>query len=468
MKKLLLTTAPAGKPHPRDLYQQLTLMKLLLLLFIAAGLGACNKTTEAVPPQLTTRVVTIDAVSGAVYTGGQITAGEDYITADGICWSSTNNLPTISDSVVLATVSVNTFEAALTGLTPGKTYYLRAFANGYATGYGQVLQVTIPQNMANTYGRVSTLAGSTEGFVDGNAATTLFNYPMGIFINTAGNLLIADGLNNAIRVTDTEGNTTTLAGNTSAGFYDGLATAARFTTVAGVVSDAAGNIYVADRDNNRIRKISADGVVSTLAGSGAAGSTNGQGTKATFDMPTGITINTLGELFVADYGSHLIRKVTADGLVSTLAGNTTAGYVNAIGTSARFNQPAGIVADGAGNLYVADAGNRAVRKIGTDGSVTTICGGTGSRTLLGQPQAITIDRNGALLIADAEGRILRLGTDGILQTLAGSAATYGFMDGEGSLAQFFYPSGITSDAAGNIYVADRYNHRLRKIAFDDL
>ncbi len=182
----------------------------------------------------------------------------------------------------------------------------------------------------------------------------------------------------------------------------------------GVAVDGAGNVYVADRYNHRIRKITASGVVSTLAGS-ASGYTDGTGTSAKFKNPTGVAVDGAGNVYVADYNNHGIRKITTSGVVSTLAG-ITYGYTDGTGTSAKFKNPYGVAVDGAGNVYVADRDNHRIRKITTSGVVSTLAG-----------------------------------------------SSQGYTDGTGTSAQFAYPFGVAVDGTGNVYVADESNHRIRKI-----
>ncbi|XHR94714.1 hypothetical protein ACFJIV_31405 [Mucilaginibacter sp. UC70_90] len=204
-------------------------------------------------------------------------------------------------------------------------------------------------------------------------------------------------------------------------------------------------------------------MVSTFAGSGDAGYTDGTGTKATFNSPRGLAIDGSGNIFVADLGNNLIRKITRAGVVTTFAGSRGASYLdNATATSATFNKPNGIAIDANNNIYVAETLNHAIRKITPAGVVTTFAGGNKQTTLLGAPSAIAFDKSGNLFIADQNGRILEITKDKVLKVIAGNG-TSGFAEGVGTAGIFNSPQGVTVDAGNNVYVADYYNNRIRKI-----
>jgi sugar lactone lactonase YvrE len=215
---------------------------------------------------------------------------------------------------------------------------------------------------------VTTFAGDGgTSLLDGTGTLASFHYPEGIATDAAGNVYVSDTYNYSIRkiipLPDGTGVVSTLAGTDMPGFANGTGDAASFARPAGLTLDPAGNIYVADRDNHCIRKITQTGVVTTFAGTGVAGAADGTLTTATFNSPKAITIDTEGNFYIADAGNHTIRKITPDGIVSTLAGAGSAGNSDGQSVTAHFNDPSGLVVDAMGNLYVTDAGNNTIRKI---------------------------------------------------------------------------------------------------------
>jgi hypothetical protein len=327
-------------------------------------------------------------------------------------------------------------------------------------------------------GVVTTLAGSaTAGSLDATGTNAQFRNPWGVALDSAGTVYVADYTNHRIRKVTFDGVVTTLAGNGTASSVDGSGTNATFNNPRGIEVDSAGNVYTTE--GNRIRKITRAGVTTTLAGSGTAAFADGSGATASFNTPHGITIDSNGTLYVADQTNHRIRKVTSSGVVSTLAGSGTTTFTDGTGTNATFNNPQGVAVDSAGTVYVADASNHRIRKIGTGrvqlplnrGVVTTLAGsgttgatnGTGTSATFNDPRGVAVDLQGNLYIADtANNRIRKITPAGVVTTLAGSA-TAGSTDGNGTNATFNGPWGIAVDSAGTVYVADTAGHRIRKI-----
>ncbi|QKJ32456.1 putative Ig domain-containing protein [Mucilaginibacter mali] len=255
----------------------------------------------------------------------------------------------------------------------------------------------------------------------------------------------------------TMGQTSTFAGSGSVGSSNGTGTGATFNHPIGVVADASGNVYVADRLNYNIRKITPSGVVTLLAGSTSSTFANGTGTSASFALPNDIALDGSGNLYVADEWNNMVRKVTPSGVVTTFAGSTTSGFTNANGASARFSYPFGICSDAAGNLYVADLNNGAVRKITPSGDVTTLASGFG--TVLD----VACDAAGYVYVADANYHtIYKITPSGTTSIFAG-AGYAGSSNGTGNGATFNHPAGIAVDGSGNVYVGDENNQQIRKI-----
>jgi len=323
-------------------------------------------------------------------------------------------------------------------------------------------------------GLVTTLAGSgATGAANGKGPKASFNEPLGITVDVSGNIYIADTYNFLIRKIAPGGMVATLAGGARGRALNGYGTDAAFYYPSGVAVDQSGNIYVADSDDNLIRKITPDGLVTVLAGSGTSGADNGPGNFASFNYPWGIAVDASGNVYVADYGNDLIRKIFAGpgGMVSTLAGSGSKGAVNGAGTSASFNGPTGVAVDTSGNVYVADCNNNLIRKIAPDGMVATFAGsgaygsdnGMGTAASGYWPAGIAVDDYGNVYVADCSNNLIRKITPaGEVTTLAWSG-TSGSTNGVGSAASFYWPSGIAADAFGNVYVGDTNNNLIRKI-----
>lgn len=265
-----------------------------------------------------------------------------------------------------------------------------------------------------------------------------------------------------------------LAGNIGhGGYWNATGSVAQFLNPYTMVRDSSDNIYVADQYNNAIRKITPAGVVTTFAG-GTAGSTDGTGTSARFANPLGIGIDSSNNLYVADTANSTIRKITPAGVVTTIAGSVgSIGSTDGTGTAARFKYPAGLTVDSSGNIFVVDQGNNTIRKVTSSGVVSTLAGtagtsgstdGTGSAARFSTTWDIGVNNSGDLYVTDYSNHTLRKITSaGVVTTLAGAANISGSADGSGSSARLQYPLGLDLDSSGNIYVADQYNHTIRKI-----
>lgn len=319
---------------------------------------------------------------------------------------------------------------------------------------------------------VSTLAGSQAGDQDGDAATARFNGPSGLAVDAAGNVYVADRFNHRVRVIGTDGATRTLAGTGEAGFADGPAATARFDEPSALVVTSNGTVLVSDSGNHRIRAIRPDGEVSTWSGLGLPGFTDGIATAARFNHPEGLALSPDGLLFVADRDNHAIRVIATDGSVTTRCGDGTAGSEN--GPSARFDRPLGLALDASGTLYLTEAGSHAIRRVLADGSAALLAGdpleagdanGPAALARFNLPVGLAVDPGGLLCVADSGNHRIRTLSlqDGTVSTRAG-AGSNGSLDGDGSTARFAEPRALACSAAGVLIAADAFSSQIRRIS----
>jgi hypothetical protein len=339
-----------------------------------------------------------------------------------------------------------------------------------------LVTATLTVNYAGVY-FFTTLAGLAEsqGTNDGTGSAARFSLPLGVAVDGADNVYVADNDNQTIRKVTPAGVVTTLAGLAGTqGTNDGTGSAARFEYPYGLAVDRAGNVYVADQGNDTIRKVTPAGAVTTLAGlPGTQGTNDGTGSAARFSFPAGVAVDNVGNVYVADNHNDTIRKVTPAGVVTTLAGlGGSPGSADGTGSAARFSLPLGVAVDSADNVYVADNDNQTIRKVTPAGVVTTLAGlagtqgtndGTGSAARFSFPGSVTVDGGGNIYVADTYNQTIRKVTPaGAVTTLAGLAGTQGTNDGTGSAARFSFPWGVAVDFAGDVYVADNHNDTIRK------
>jgi hypothetical protein len=315
---------------------------------------------------------------------------------------------------------------------------------------------------------------------------TLMHYPSGMAVDATGGLFVANTSSNTIEKITAAGVVSTLAGKIGfAGSADGTGSTARFNQPTGVALDATGNLYVADSGNATIRRITAAGVVTTLAGSPTMrGNADGSGGSATFGMPTALALDTSGNVYVTDAFNATIRKVTAAGMVSTLAGSANMqGEADGTGTAARFNYPDGIVVAPTGTVYVADTLNNTIRKITPTGVVTTYAGSAGlpgswdgfsGFDLFNQPTSVVLDNLGNLIVTDTGNSTIRLlSVDGTALTIAGNPVISGLSDGIGGGALLNQPHGLAifypgPSALPIVYIADTGNAVIRRLNLDGM
>lgn len=333
----------------------------------------------------------------------------------------------------------------------------------------------------------STLAGAAgkSGSADGAGAAARFDSPEGIAVDGSGNVIVADQGNETIRKITAEGNVTTLAGVVnSIGFVDGPGSkGARFYFPTGVAADESGNVFVADSGNRTIRKITAEGIVSTWAGAvslvvnlgenpNPTTNVDGTGNAARFGWPTALALDRSGSLFVSDSSNYTIRKITAGGVVTTLAGTVgIRGSADGSGSAARFGRMFGVAADGSGNLFVADSENFTIRRITAEGLVTTLAGspessgyadGIGSAARFFGRGGVAVDDSGNVFVADSGNSVIRKITPaGVVSTIGGLFGHSGSSDGVGSAARFAQPYAVAVDRAGNLYIGDIGNNTIR-------
>ena len=340
-------------------------------------------------------------------------------------------------------------------------------------------------------GDITTIAGNGVGGYggDGGPATSAMISAhigggpyMGVAVDPSGNLFIADYNNNRIRKVDTNGIITTVAGTGTAGYSGdgGQAIAAQLSHPMGVAFDSSSNMYIVDEYNHLIRKVSTSGIITTVAGNVNAAGFSGDGGPAAgakLYYPTGIAVDSTGNLYITDSGNNRIRKVNTSGTITTVAGNGNAGYSGdgGLATAAMLNAPIDVKVDNAGNLFFTDYSNQRIRKINTSGIIGTVAGtGTGgfsgdggqaTAAMLNGPFGVAVDSGGNLSFADwGNNRIRKVAPNGIISTVAGTGS-YGFSgDGGPAIgANVFSPTGITFDNAGNLILADSANSRIRMV-----
>jgi trimeric autotransporter adhesin len=351
-----------------------------------------------------------------------------------------------------------------------------------AQGRNQILK-------RDTNGVFTVMGGTGSGSYTGDggpANTAYLAGPTAVVADPAGKLIIADQNYNRIRQVSPLGIISTIGGTNTGGFSGdgGNAINAKLNGPFGVVLDAAGNVFFSDSNNQRVRKIDVNGIITTVAGNGtnAFAGDNGSATNASLNGPAGLAIDALGNLFIADYNNYRIRKVDTNGIITTVAGSSTnvlyagnGGYA----TNAGLYRPRGVAVDAVGNLFIADAGNNRIRKVDTNGIITLLAGtnssgfsGDGGLALtnkLALPAAVAVDGGGNVFIADEfNTRIRKIGTNGIMTTVAGNAnGTFAGDGGPATNASLSLPLGISFDSAGNLLIADYNNYRVRKVVYSD-
>ena len=348
-------------------------------------------------------------------------------------------------------------------------------------------------------GIITTVAGNGQAFFsgDGGPATSAAVYlPQGVAVDAVGNLYITDYNYNRVRRVRPDGIITTFAGGVGSDFNGGgfsgdggPASNAALRAPQGVATDAAGNVYIADTGNGRIRKVSPGGIISTVAGNGNCcfAGDGGPAVNAFLGSPSAVTVDVAGSLYIADWGDQRIRKVSPNGIITTVAGDgfrdpATGGGRFAgdggVATNASLNGPGGVAVDPAGNFFIADGGNSRARKVSQSGIITTVAGnglfrfagdgGPASTAALNIPQGVALDAGGNLYIADYyNNRIRKVSPSRVISTVAGNGIR-GFAGdgGPATSASLHHPFGVAFDSLGNLYISDSDNRRIRKVRPD--
>ncbi len=460
-------------------------------MLTTGGSGVVTPSTFSYKPA--TGYVGLDTFKVRVHDGFTYDTITIYVTVNPMpgTISGTTSFSASGYTLLSATPSGGTWSssAGTIAATSGTTGIVTGVAAGTAT-----ITYTLPTGCFRTQtvnvfpyaGQfITTVAGNgTSGYLsDGVAATSTRIYdPYSVALDGSGNFYIADTRNHRIRKVNSSGIISTIAGTGTSGFSGdgGAATAAQLFTPTGVTLDASGSIYIADQDNHRIRKISTSGVISTIAGTGTSGFSGdgGAATAAQMYLPTGITVDASGNVYIADQYNNRIRKINTSGVISTYAGTGAATYGGdgAAATLAQINRPCGVSIDASGNLFIADYTNNRIRKVNSSGTITTYAGtgvsgfsgdGLAATTAkLTTPWGVHVDALGNVYIGDnGNQRVRKVNASGIINTLAGTGtAGYSGDACAASAAQINSPCGLAVDAVGSIYFADKSNQRIRKIS----
>jgi sugar lactone lactonase YvrE len=369
--------------------------------------------------------------------------------------SSGNGISVDSATLVAANTATLTITAGLIDAAGAKLENIINVNSGSAT-IPSISYSSIPVFTSIVAG----MSGSFSALDTGIATTSQLNIPRGVTADSSGNFYIADTNNNLIRKVTTSGAISTIAGGGI--LNDGIATNTQLNSPFGVAVDNSGNVYIADTTNNIIRKVTTAGAISTIAGGGSLN--DGIATNTQLITPRGVAADSSGNIYIADTGNHNIRKVTPAGAISTIAGG---GSLNdGIATNTQLSSPSGIAADSNGNIYIADSGNQVIRKVTPAGSINTIAGTLGSTggpftQNLNNPSGVAVDGNGNVYIADTNNHVIKkVNSVGAISTIVGGGSS---PSTNPLLTQLNTPFGVAVDSKGYIYIANTNDHTIRKV-----
>lgn len=397
--------------------------------------------------------------------------------------SSDNRIRTVSTAGIITTVAGNGYPGYSGDGGPAINAQLSGPRGVVVDSSGNLCIADYGNNRirkVSTIGIITTVAGGGSGGLgDGGPAISAYlGSPSSVAVDSSGNLYIAELFNHRIRKVSPTGIITTVAGDGSLGYSGdgGPAISAQLSGPRGVAVDSSGNVYIADSNNNRIRKVSLTGLITTLAGNGSYGYSGdgGPAAAAQFRSPTAVAVDDGGNVYIADSGNNRIRKASPAGLITTVAGNGSYGYSGDGGPAAdaQFSSPAAVTVDDDGNLYIADSANNRIRKVSAGGIITTVAGngtqgysgdsGPAADAQLNFPQGIAVDGSRNLYIADWGNRLIRRVSEGIITTIAGNGSPGYWGDGgPATNAPLTGPEGVAVDSSGNVFIADLDNNVVR-------
>ena len=426
------------------------------------------------------------------FNGVSIPGNSNVLVLTNVSTNDAGNFDVVISSLGDPLTTTSSLETLNVLLPPSIT--VQPVSQSTVTGYTVTLGVTVSGDGPFTYQWefrgtnlppiISTVAGTgTNGYSgDGGPAVNAdLSYPGPLTTDSAGNLYVADTGNDCIRKVNTEGIITTIAGNGINGYSGdgGPATNASFNSPSGLTLDAAGNLYISDYYNDCIREMSTNGIVTTIAGNGTAGDTGdgGPAIDATLDGPEGLAMDLSGNLFIAEYSGDRVREIQTNGTIVTFAGNGNPGFSGdgGVATNAEFAYPMGLALDSTNDLFIVDSANDRIRMVSTNGIIATVAGdgsgnfsgdgGLATLAILSWPSGVALDAAGNLFIADSfDNRVRDVFTNGIITTIAGDGQeSYSGDGGAATNAALSFPRAVTTDAAGNPYIADFFNNRIRKV-----